>query len=275
MVHASSKPAFEFGPSVRLRIVEQNYEREFLVQLRLIEHIIALVLHRHRLSAASAEDFTSHVKLKLIEDDYAILRKFEGRSSLRTYLTTVVSHLFLDFLNSAWGKWRPSVEAVRGGSILMDLEKLLVRDNYSFEEACEILATNHGVSLPRAELEQLAARLTVRFRRRVESDAVLVNLPSTDRPADDALIERELQQHAHHVRMALKRVLAKLPAQDRELLSLTFHDGRTIADAARLLRLHQKPLYRRVDGLLRRLRTALEAEGINASAALQFSAGDR
>jgi RNA polymerase sigma factor for flagellar operon FliA len=37
-----------------------------------------------------ADDFASHPKLKLIEDDYAILRKFQGRSSLRTYLTVVI-----------------------------------------------------------------------------------------------------------------------------------------------------------------------------------------
>jgi RNA polymerase sigma factor (sigma-70 family) len=57
-------------------------------------------------------------------------------------------------------------------------------------------------------------------------------------------------------------------------LSLTFLEGRTIADAARLLRLEQKPLYRRVDGLIRRLRSALEAEGIAGPVVLQFSAGD-
>jgi len=46
----------------------------------------------------------------------ALLAKFEGRSSLRTFLTVVIQRLFLDHRISAWGKWRPSAEARRGGS---------------------------------------------------------------------------------------------------------------------------------------------------------------
>ena len=48
-------------------------------------------------------------------DDYSILRKFKGRSSLRTDLITVVTHLYQDWRNGRWGKWRPSEDAKRRG----------------------------------------------------------------------------------------------------------------------------------------------------------------
>jgi len=65
----------------------------FLSQLDVIGRVISFVSSRHHLPGTDADDFDSHVKMKLIEDDYGILRKFEGRCSLRTYLTIVIQRL--------------------------------------------------------------------------------------------------------------------------------------------------------------------------------------
>jgi hypothetical protein len=51
---------------------------------------------------------------------------------------------------------------------------------------------------------------------------------------------------------------------DRLILQLRFEQDLTIADIARLLQIEQKPLYRKVDALLARLREALETEGVSA-----------
>ena len=56
--------------------------------------IVSFIGRRRRLAAHELEEFAAHVNLKLIEDDYAVFRKFEGRSSLRTYLTVVVQRCF-------------------------------------------------------------------------------------------------------------------------------------------------------------------------------------
>ena len=250
-------------------------EAEFLTNLPLIERVIAFVVHRHHVSAADAEDFASQVKLKLIENDYAVFRKFQNRSSLRTYLSTVVTHFFQDFRNAAWGKWRPSSDAVRGGPVAVLLEQLLVRDGYTFDEACELLTTNHRIDVARTELEELVARLPVRVRRRFEPDVVLVNAPATTPAPDDVLDASTRDRQAARAREVLARVMAALPAQDRLILSLIYSDGRSVADVARLLRLKQKPLYPRIAAMLRRLRTALEDEGISASMVPQLSEEDR
>jgi DNA-directed RNA polymerase specialized sigma24 family protein len=88
---------------------------------------ISFVSSRHHLPGSEADDFGSHVKLKLIEHDYAILKKFEGRSNLRTYLTVVIHRLFLDYRIKAWGKWRPSAAAKRCGGVAILLERLTRR----------------------------------------------------------------------------------------------------------------------------------------------------
>jgi len=240
-------------------------EREFLEHLQLIEAIIAFLARRHHLSSADADDFSSHVKLKLIENNYYVFREFKGRSNLRTYLTAVISHLLQDYRTSAWGKWRPSAEARRAGETAVLLERLLIRDGHSFEEACEILLTNHSVTETRTELERIAARLPMRTRRRIESDSVLLTLPAPGARPDAGVLADELQAQAGRVLEVLEALKQGLDSEDRLILALRFEDGRRVNEIARMLRLDAKPLYRRVEMLLGALRSSLEAKGIDSS----------
>jgi RNA polymerase sigma factor (sigma-70 family) len=249
---------------------EPNGEALFTSQLELIERVISFVSSRHHLPGVEADDFGSHVKLKLIEDDYGILSKFQGRSSLRTFLTTVINHLFLDYRNALWGKWRPSAEAKRAGAVAILLERLTARDNYSFEEACELMETNHQVTVGRTELEAIAGRLPSRVKRRFESDEALAGVPADQPAVDDLIADQERAVIAARVETALKKAMEGLSAQDRLIFALRFHDGRTFVDIARALRLDQKALYRRVERLLRELHAELEAGGIDGEAALEI-----
>ena len=51
-----------------------NPERVFLEHLPLIERSVTFVVRRYHASPAETDDFASHVRLKLVEDDYALLR---------------------------------------------------------------------------------------------------------------------------------------------------------------------------------------------------------
>jgi RNA polymerase sigma factor (sigma-70 family) len=245
-------------------------EEVFLAHLALIERIAAFVCARHHVPLADAEDFSSHVKLKLIEDDYAILRKFEGRSSLSTFLTVVVNRLFLDYRISAWGKWRPSAEARRIGEVAVLLEQLTVRDRCSFEDACERMTANHAVTATRQELEAIAARLPPRVRRQFETDEVLESVATADRSPDDLALDGERQALADRVSAILDRTLRQLDTQDRLILVLHYKDGRTVADIARMLSLDSKRLYRRMERLERGLRETFDAEGIDGTNVLEM-----
>jgi hypothetical protein len=80
-----------------------NPAKLFEANLTLIERVIGVVCRRSRIFGADAEDFASTTRLALIENDYAILRKYEGRSSLATFLGVVVQRLF-----SIRGRKRPA-----------------------------------------------------------------------------------------------------------------------------------------------------------------------
>ena len=240
-----------------------NDEALFLANLPVIDSVIGQVCRRHRLTATEADDFASEVRLHIIERQYEPLRRFEGRSSLRTYLVVVIQHLFLDYRNRLWGRWRPSVEAKRQGPLAILFERLVTRDGRSFDEAVETLRTNYGVEMDEA-LQAIYVKVVKRLPARqfvTEVEAVEVESPG---PLPDANVLRAEQDFlAKRVQGALDRARQTLAPEERLSLKMRFEDSVGVADIARALHLNQKRLYRTIERLLAIIRTSLEAEGLS------------
>jgi RNA polymerase sigma factor for flagellar operon FliA len=242
----------------------QTPEELFREHLDLIERVIASVCRRRGLGEDEAEEFGSTVRLKLVEDDYRVFRRFEGRSSLSTYLTMVVQRLFLDFLRARRGRKRPSAEARRLGAVAVQLERLLYWDGFGFDEACRILRDNHGVEASWQELEEMAGRLRRPSEHHEEGGETVDRLAGAVERPDTALEERQQREEAEQVVGVLEEALGEMEAEDRVILRMRYEEGFTVADVARSLHLPQKPLYRRIDRLLRDLRREMEARGLRS-----------
>ena len=245
-------------------------EALFVSQLAAIDSVISFVCARHHLQRADAEDFASHVKLKLIENDYAIFHKFEHRSTVRTYLAVVIQRIFLDYRISAWGKWRPSAEAKRRGPVAVLIEQLIGRDGHSVEEAFEMTTTNHGVRIRRSQFDEIVASLPIRAKRRFESDKTLQEVASPSPLPDDEAADRDREALAERVSTLLQRAIRQFSTRDRLILVMHFEDGRPVSEIAAALRLDQSALYRHVHRLLGSLRKDFEAAGLESSCVLQI-----
>jgi RNA polymerase sigma factor for flagellar operon FliA len=238
-------------------------EALFLSSLPVIDDITGQVCRRHHFTAAEADDFRSDVRLHFIDREYGALRRFEGRSSLPTYVNVVVQRLALDFRNRQWGKWRPSAEAKRLGPTAMLFERLITRDGWSIEQAAETMRVNHGVVLDDA-LRSLCEKLGQRGpSRQIVAEEEAHEVPS-NAPGPDANVVRAEQGFlAKRVRTALDRARQALGPEERLILKMRFEDAVPVADIARALHLNQKRLYRTIEQLLARLRQGLEAEGLD------------
>src|SRR4029079_12085578 len=91
-------------------------EQQLVASLPLVERLAQSACRGSRMTPADVEDFVSDVKLKLVEDDYAALRKFEGRCSLPTYLAMIVKRHLLDHRSRTLGRFRPSAKAQQMGA---------------------------------------------------------------------------------------------------------------------------------------------------------------
>jgi len=234
-------------------------EQLFLGHLPLIEDVIAHCCRRSRFQPEEAKDFGQEVMVKLIEDDYAVFRLSKGRSSIKTYLTIVIKRLLLDYQDHIWGKWRPSAEAEKLGRLAMRLERLRVRDEMSFGEACQTL-WGEGVTMSETELRDLDAKLPPKSMRRFVGEESIQNEASRD-PRPDEVVERnEWAADWKRITAKLLQALETLPAEDQILVRM--RTEYKVVDIARLRKMDQKSLYRRLDKIHARLEKELERLGV-------------
>jgi RNA polymerase sigma factor for flagellar operon FliA len=233
--------------------------------LPVVEEVLAFIRRRQGCGADEAEEFASYARLKLIEDECAVLRRFQGRSELRTFLVVVLQRMFIDFRRERWGTWRPSAEARRLGPAAVALDRLLTRDGYALEEAIELLATSGRAVATRTELRALADRLPRRTRRRMEGEQALAALAIPADTVEESVMAGDRGRRVREIRDALQSIVGRLPDEDATILRLRFEDGLTVGRIGELLGLKEKPLYRRVERLLEILRAELLAGGVTAS----------
>jgi RNA polymerase sigma factor (sigma-70 family) len=243
----------------------QNPEILFLEHLGWINRVAEKTCTHHGVWGLEAEDFAASIRLKLMEDDYAIIRNHRGESSLKTYLAVVVQRKFLDYWRENRGRWRPSAMARRLGPPAPDLEALVYRDNYRLDQAGELLRTSGRTTLSDRDLGRLLKELPQREplrHREVSTDEVPETTEADDR-ADERVTGAETLALREQVTDVLKRAMAQLDAEDQVIVRMHFVDGHTLADVARALEIEQKPLYRRVKRLRDLLRSTMERDGVH------------
>jgi RNA polymerase sigma factor for flagellar operon FliA len=235
-----------------------------LANLDLLRELVRSQARRHGLSDEDRDELESYVRLRLVEHDYAILRRFEGRSTLRTYLTIVIQRLFLDYGNRNWGKWRTSAQARRMGPLAEALEALLYRRGLGFDDACEALLSDPGWGKPtRRQLSEIAEALPHRPQRRPTGSLAAATSDEPDQAPDPerAALRRDM---AATVGTALAAAFRRQRARDRLILRLRFVEGLSVPEIARTLAVPAKPLYKRIETLLAALRVDLRAAGVGA-----------
>lgn len=215
------------------------------------------------MSADEVADLSSSVKLRIVEGKYEVFRKFRGESSLATYLTVVVTMLAREYRVQEKGRWRPSAEAKRRGPEAVMLETLSQQKGLSLGEAGAVMRSRGDTTLSDRQLGELLRALPRRAPLRplrTGTDA-LDAMPAYD-SADALVLAGESAKLKASVTQTLESSLASLSVEDRLLLKLRFWQDASIADAARILGVEQRPLYRRIEKLLGDLRKRLASEGL-------------
>jgi RNA polymerase sigma factor (sigma-70 family) len=239
-------------------------EALYLSNREVIERVLRFVCRRARMTPDDAEEFASRVHLRFVESNYEPLRRFEGRSSLQTYLTIVIQRMFLDYRIERWGRFRPSAIAKSAGPAAVRLEQLMIRDGRPLDDAICTVAAEMRQPVDRDALAALSARFPSRVRREFAGEELLETLAADQPDIETMLLRAEREQRLRRIHALVRDTLAGWTADDRVIVQLRFEQGLTVAEIARTLQLDQKPLYRRIEQLLGRLRMVLESAGVRA-----------
>jgi RNA polymerase sigma factor (sigma-70 family) len=250
--------------------------RELLTaNLRLVERAVAFACRRYGLDPDDAEEFAAIVNLKLVENGYAILCKYEKRSSFATFISIVVQRMALDYRIHTWGKWHISAEAKRLGPLAVQLDQLLSRDGRTLEEAFVALAPHHD-GLTRESLRALAERLPRHppRRRAVQLDEAAPVAVTRGDVVEERAMTRDRRNASERVSMVMAAVIESMPDDERLILQLRFEGGMAVSQIARVLRLDQKLLYRRLERRMHDIRAELERSGLTSADVLDLIGRD-
>ncbi len=244
---------------------EQDPENVLVLHLDYLQEIVRATCRRQGFGRDEADDCMSWVHVKLVENDYARLREFRGESQVRTYLTMVVVHLVRDFRIQQWGKWRPSAVAKRLGESATRLETLVYRDGHSLDQAIEIMRSGTPTADSDRQLRALYRRLPPRGPLRPRRVPAEHMDGSVEAPGPDAEVARaERDDETERVGELIQGAIAQLPPNDGAVIRLAYLEGLSVAEVARGLNVPQKPLYRHLERVKRRLRSLLEDAGLTS-----------
>jgi RNA polymerase sigma factor for flagellar operon FliA len=242
--------------------LEVQEARELLeANLALVGRVVAFACRRYRFDPDDAEEFASVVHLKLVDDEYAVLRSYERRSGLSTFLSVVIQRWALDYRIHEWGKWHPSAEAKRMGAVAVELEQHIHRDGRTIEEVLPFLASkDRNVTLE--SLKKIAANLPRRAPRRHDVPVEEADPVTGPNDIEDQALAQDRRRIADRLAALMCTAIARRPDDDRLILQLRFEQGMTVAQIARALQRDQKFLYRQIERCMRDIRGEIVAAGL-------------
>jgi DNA-directed RNA polymerase specialized sigma24 family protein len=118
------------------------------------------------------------------------------------------------------------------------------------------------VALSWQELNKIAARLPPRTPRHMEGEEVLESLLSSENRPDAGIAEKEKNALRVRALEVLQKALKSVPAEDQVILKMQQWDHFTVAQISRVLKVDQKPLYKRIQKTLEHLKSEMERQGI-------------
>jgi RNA polymerase sigma factor (sigma-70 family) len=229
--------------------------------LPLLDKLIGHEGRRRRLRGDEIEDLGSYVRLRLLERGGEVLDKFQGNSSIETYLAVVVKRIHLDWRRQKWGDWRPSTLAQRLGDVAVELERLWVREALPWDHVQATLHSRFGQEAAPARLEALRDQLGSQRRPKRTGEEALESVHDPSASAEAALLERERKEAADRLTRTVEESIARLEPEDRLVLRLHFKEQKSLRTIAEALGCDHRRIHRQVGRVLWDLRQHLSERG--------------
>lgn len=253
------------------------FERFFAADLtRIVRRRLAVT----GLGAEDGEDVAQELRLRLMAEGGAALRRYDGRGSFSGYIRRIVHNLVEDILRAMEGRRREPEAIKRLGPLERRAYALVHLQGYRADQLPQLLRGDDGRTLPAAEATRLlaavdaalggrppappprAVSLTVTTAGGAEVERVL---PAVAESPEQALSSRRERGAMEHAMEALATALARLPAEARSYIQHRFLAEPPLPPRriAALMGLPVDDLYRRRAGWERQLRHELAVLGID------------
>lgn len=240
-------------------------EQVLLAHFDFIKATTASICRRYSIFGDDADDVFGEVELRLIRDEYAAIKKCKNWDNPKPFLRVLIGHLALDWMVSQWGgKWRPTAKAKRMGPAAVLLERLILRDGMSRDEAVLTVINTDELTESREELMDMLAKLRLLPRSTTVRIDDQIDVPSMPEPGDSLVTDEGLSR-LEQIFDATRDEVERLGATDKIIIKMKYFDGFTGKQIAETLGETEQWVFRRIYKVMDKIRARLEARGIEWS----------
>ncbi|PLY01867.1 MAG: hypothetical protein C0622_06560 [Desulfuromonas sp.] len=249
-----------------------NWEEVLMKLLPTVKSVVQSYGLRKTMAPQDVEDLEGDVYEKLISDDYRILRLFDGRSSIKTYLTTVVTRLAIDSYRKQQGRWRPSAKALKLGADAVAIEELQTLRKVSGHEIWQIMSNRPDFTLTEQETAALCQQLPIRevvprrVPNRTDDDHAGFDLKEVaDERTDpeNLLTKQEVSEACTRAQKILTEFYKTLSRRERLLLRMSYEDDLRLSEMVRQLGMTRYKIEKLLEDIHVRLQRLLLQNGLN------------
>lgn len=215
---------------------------------------------------------------KLEADEYKILKQFQGKSKLTTYLTAIISRQAVDMLRQKHGRNRQKERAGALGPLGEKVYKIVFQQGLSLVEVQKDFLRKR-LPVPTDEaIQEVIDKIEGPVKIPADTQDIKTGfLKSRDNPGEKDVV---VSDHASNpeqtmldqtrnqtIDLTLMELLDKLSGEDRMILRMRFGLGEhekpgQIQEIAAALHISPKTVYKRITTILGTCRKHLELKGV-------------
>lgn len=225
-----------------------------------------------------ALELSNNVLDKLKKEDFKILRNFNKKAKITTYLTTIISRQFVDIIRKKMGRSREKDRAKEFGDLGLRIYKDVCIDKNSIQEFYKILQFENSI-ITIEKIEEIVDR--IKGKKKYDKKDI-ENFPDTpvkkgvigengevlvtekNKTPESYIFANEQKQI---IDKNLKLILSKLTTEEKLILKLRFYNDKDdkkdiINGIANLLDINKRAVSKKIDKILKKCKNILNENGI-------------
>ena len=215
----------------------------------------------------------------LKKDDYKILRNFNGKSKITTYLTTIISRQFVDIIRKKMGRNREKERAKEFGELGLRVYNSVFIDKATIEEFNTALKYEGHSNTDIKQIEKIIDRIKGKSYDKKDID----NFPET--PVQKGIVYDEgneiiitdkyetpenqliFNEKKRSIKSNIEIVLSELTEEEKFILKLRFYNDKErkkeiLKNIASFLNVNKRTANNKINSILKKSKKILSKNGI-------------
>jgi RNA polymerase sigma factor (sigma-70 family) len=211
------------------------------------------------IAGVDADTLFNEVLDRLKADSYKVLRDFENRSKLTTYITTIIAHLVIDIKRKIDGRNRIKERAKALGPTGEKLYDLVFIKGYPAPEAYDSLQTTEKIKETFDEFQMIVEKIRGHQTSAPQQQPITKNTPEQD------LISKQREELTKKV---LNETLSELSNEERLLIRMKFplsddEEPKSLSEIGKMLHTTEKAVDSRIRRILTKLKEKMLRHGLS------------